>query len=164
MEYGNCPYAATNSKPGEKKLRTHLQVGFASEASIEAVQDYLHTGLRRLGRGAGCYTSPLQYGKIVKFGSCSFIPAEVNFSAYARELMRLFDFEVPRGIKMDWVLIPYTGRTKYNKRSPGVTSPHCCFTQKIHAKRVDRTLRTILHPATAKPDFPFAAPGTYISD
>ncbi|CAJ1948657.1 unnamed protein product, partial [Cylindrotheca closterium] len=93
MEYGNCPYAATNSKPGEKKLRTRIRVGFSAEASVEAVQDYLHTGLRQLGRGAGCYPSPLQYGEIVKIGSCSFIPAEVNFSAYAKELMRLFDFE-----------------------------------------------------------------------
>ncbi|CAJ1958334.1 unnamed protein product [Cylindrotheca closterium] len=41
--------------------------------------------------------------------------------------------------------------------------PHC-FTWRIHAKRVDRTLRSILHPATAKSDFPFAAPATYISD
>ena len=163
MEYGNCPYAATNSKPGEKKLRTRLRVGFASDASVEAVQDYLHSGLRQLGRGAGCYPSPLQYGEIVKVGSCSFIPAEVNFSAYAKELMRLFDFDVPIGIKMDWVSIPYTGRAKYDERSPGVTSPHC-FTRKIHAKRVDRTLRTMLHPATPKPDFPFAAPSTYISD
>ncbi|CAJ1935547.1 unnamed protein product [Cylindrotheca closterium] len=64
---------------------------------------------------------------------------------------------------MDWVSIPYTGRAKYDERSPGVTSPHC-FTRRIHAKRVDRTLRSILHPATAKPDFPFAAPATYISD
>ncbi|CAJ1927487.1 unnamed protein product, partial [Cylindrotheca closterium] len=53
MEYGNCPYAATNSKPGEKKLSTRLRVGFSSEASVKAVQDYLHTGLRQLGRGAG---------------------------------------------------------------------------------------------------------------
>ncbi|CAJ1945362.1 unnamed protein product [Cylindrotheca closterium] len=163
MEYGNCPYAATNSKPGEKKLRARLRVGFSAEASVKAVQDYLHTGLRQLGRGAGCYPSPLQYGEIVKIGSCSFIPAEVNFSAYAKELMRLFDFEVPIGIKMDWVSIPYTGRAKYDERSPGVTSPHC-FTRRSHAKRVDRTLRSILHPATAKPDFPFAAPATYISD
>ncbi|CAJ1963358.1 unnamed protein product [Cylindrotheca closterium] len=155
MEYGNCPYAATNSKPGKKKLRTRLRVVFLSEAPVEAVQDYLHTGLRQLGRGAGCYPSPLQYGEIVKIGSCSFIPAEVNFSAYAMELMRLFDSEVPIGIKMDWVSIPYTGQAKYNKRSPGVTSPHC-FTWRIHAKRVDCTLRSILHPATAKPDFPFA--------
>ncbi|CAJ1967300.1 unnamed protein product [Cylindrotheca closterium] len=131
MEYGNCPYVATNSKPGEKKICTRLRVGFALEASIEAVQDYLHTGLRQLGRGAGCYTSPLQYGKIVKFGSCSFIPAEVNFSAYAKELMRLFDFDVPIGIKRDWV----SRRAKYNERSPGVTSPHC-FTQKIHAREL----------------------------
>ncbi|CAJ1940868.1 unnamed protein product [Cylindrotheca closterium] len=50
-----------------------------------------------------------------------------------------------------------------DERSPGVTSPHC-FTRRIHAKRVDRTLRSILHPATGKPDFPFAAPATYISD
>ncbi|CAJ1956307.1 unnamed protein product [Cylindrotheca closterium] len=163
MEYGNCPYAATNSKPGEKKLRTRICVGFSSEASVEAVQDYLHTGLRQLGRVAGCYPSPLQYGEIVKIGSCLFIPAEVNFSAYAKELMRLFDFKVPIGIKMDWVSIPYTGRAKYNERSPGVTSPHC-FTRRIHAKRVDRTLRSILHPATTKPDFPFAALATYISD
>ncbi|CAJ1948711.1 unnamed protein product [Cylindrotheca closterium] len=163
MEYGNGPYAATNSKPGEKKLRTRLCVGFSSEASVEAVQDYLHTGLRQLGRGAGCYPSPLQYGEIVKIGSCSFIPAEVNFSAYAKELMRLFDFEVPIGIKMDWVSIPYTGQAKYDKRSPGVTSPHC-FTRRIHAKRVDRTLRSILHPATAKPDFPFAAPATHVGE
>ncbi|CAJ1970120.1 unnamed protein product [Cylindrotheca closterium] len=163
MEYGNCPYAAANSKPGEKKLRTRIRVGFSAQASVEAVQDYLHTGLRQLGRGAGCYPSPLQFGEIVKIGSCSFIPAEVNFSAYAKELMRLFDFEVPIGIKMDWVSIPYTGRAKYDERSPGVTSPHC-FTRRIHAKRVDRTLRSILHPATAKPDFPFAAPATYISD
>ncbi|CAJ1967248.1 unnamed protein product [Cylindrotheca closterium] len=163
MEHGNCPYTATNSKPGEKKLRTRIRVGFLAEASVEAVQDYLHTGLRQLGRGAGCHPSPLQYGEIVKIGSCSFIPAEVNFSAYAKELMRLFDFEVPICIKMDWVSIPYTGQAKYDKRSPAVTSPHC-FTRRIHAKRVDRTLRSILHPATAKPDFPFAAPATYISD
>ncbi|CAJ1970307.1 unnamed protein product [Cylindrotheca closterium] len=119
MEYGNCPYAVTNSKPGEKKLRTRIRVGFSASASVEAVQDYLHTGLRQLGRGAGCYPSRLQYGGIVKIGSCSFIPAEVNFSAYAKEPMRLFDFEVPIGIKMDWVSIPYTGRAKDDERSPG---------------------------------------------
>ena len=140
-----------------------MRFGFASDATPEGVQDYLHTGLRQLGRGAGCYPSPLQYGEIVKIGSCSFIPAEVNFTAYAKELMRILNFEVPIGIKMDWVSIPYTGRAKYDERSPGVKSPYC-FTQKIHAKRVDRTLRSILHPATPKPDFPFAAPATYISD
>ncbi|CAJ1956989.1 unnamed protein product, partial [Cylindrotheca closterium] len=32
MEYGNCPYAAANSKPGEKKLRTRIRVGFSAEA------------------------------------------------------------------------------------------------------------------------------------
>jgi hypothetical protein len=163
MDYGNCPYAATNSKPGEKKLRTRIRVGFASDATPEGVQDYLHTGLRQLGRGAGCYPSPLQYGEIVKIGSCSFIPAKVNFTAFAKELMRILNFEVPIGIKMDWVSIPYTGRAKYDERSPGVTSPHC-FTLKIHAKRVDRTLRSILHPATPKPDLPFVAPATYIGD
>ena len=163
MDYGNCPYAATNSKPGEKKLRTRIRVGFASDATPEGVQDYLHTGLRQLGRGAGCYPSPLQYGEIVKIGSCSFIPAKVNFTAFAKELMRILNFEVPIGIKMDWVSIPYTGQAKYDERSPGVTSPHC-FTLKIHAKRVDRTLRSILHPATPKPDLPFVAPATYIGD
>ncbi|CAJ1945422.1 unnamed protein product [Cylindrotheca closterium] len=140
-----------------------LDSGTVAEASAKAVQDYLHTGLRQLGRGAGCYPSPLQYGEIVKIGSCSFIPAEVNFSANAKELMRLFDFEVPIGIKMDWISIPYMGRAKCDERSPGVTSPHC-FTWRIHAKRVDCTLRLILHPASAKPDFPFAAPATYMSD
>ncbi|CAJ1946069.1 unnamed protein product [Cylindrotheca closterium] len=45
MDYGNCAYAATNSKPGEKKLRTRLRGGFASDVSTEAVQDYLHIGL-----------------------------------------------------------------------------------------------------------------------
>ncbi|CAJ1935453.1 unnamed protein product [Cylindrotheca closterium] len=51
MEYGNSPYAATNSKPGEKKLLTQMRVGFARDTSEEAVQDYLHTGLRSQGRG-----------------------------------------------------------------------------------------------------------------
>ncbi|CAJ1946068.1 unnamed protein product [Cylindrotheca closterium] len=76
--------------------------------------------------------------------------------------MRLFDFLVPIGIKLNWVSIPYS-RAKYDERSPGVTSPHC-YTQKIHSKQVDRTLRSLLHPATPKPDFPFAAPATYISE
>ncbi|CAJ1956261.1 unnamed protein product [Cylindrotheca closterium] len=64
---------------------------------------------------------------------------------------------------MDWVSTPYTGRAKFNKRSPSVTSPHG-YTRKIHAKRVDRELRSLLNPCTAKPDFPFAAPATFISD
>ncbi|CAJ1952643.1 unnamed protein product [Cylindrotheca closterium] len=131
MEYGNSPYAAINSKPGEKKLRTRMRVGFARDTSEEAVQDYLHTGLRSQGRGAGCYPSPLQYGDIVKVGCFAFIPPEVNFEAYAKEIMRHFDFSIPIGIKMDWVSTPYTGRAKFNK---------------------------------PKPDFPFAAPATFISD
>ncbi|CAJ1963350.1 unnamed protein product [Cylindrotheca closterium] len=49
MEYGNYPYAATNTKPGEKKLRTQMRVGFARDTSEEVVQDYLHTGLRSQG-------------------------------------------------------------------------------------------------------------------
>ncbi|CAJ1931701.1 unnamed protein product, partial [Cylindrotheca closterium] len=163
MEYGNSPYAATNSKPGEKKLRTRMRVGFARDTSEEAVQDYLHTGLRSQGRGAGCYPSPLQYGDIVKVGCFAFIPPEVNFDAYAKEIMRHFDFSIPIGIKMDWVSTPYTGRAKFNERSPGVTSPHG-YARKIHAKRVDQELRSLLNPSTAKPDFPFAAPATFISD
>ncbi|CAJ1969844.1 unnamed protein product [Cylindrotheca closterium] len=163
MEYGNYPYAATNTKPGEKKLCTRMRVGFARDMSEEAVQDYLHTGLRSQGRGAGCYPLPLQYGDIVKVGCFAFIPPEVNFEAYAKEIMRHFDFSIPIGIKMDLVSTPYTGRAKFNERSSGVTSPHG-YTHKIHAKRVDRELRSLLNPSTAKPDFPFAAPATFISD
>ncbi|CAJ1970382.1 unnamed protein product [Cylindrotheca closterium] len=163
MENENSPYAATNSKPGKKKLRTQMRVGFARDTSEEAVQDYLHTGLRSQGRGAGCYPSPLQYGHIVKVGCFAFIPPEVNFEAYAKEIMRHFDFSIPIGIKMDWVSTPYTGRAKFNERSPGVTSPHG-YACKIHAKRVDQELRSLLNPSTAKPDFPFAAPATFISD
>ncbi|CAJ1935451.1 unnamed protein product, partial [Cylindrotheca closterium] len=64
---------------------------------------------------------------------------------------------------MDWVSTPYTGRAKFNERSPGVTRPHG-YARKIHAKRVDGELRSLLNPSTAKPDFPFAAPATFISD
>ncbi|CAJ1945346.1 unnamed protein product [Cylindrotheca closterium] len=107
--------------------------------------------------------APLQYGDIVKVGCFAFIPPEVNFKAYAKEIICHFDFSIPIGIKMDWVSTPYTGRAKFNKRSPSVTSPHG-YACKIHAKRVDRELRSLLNPSTAKPDFPFAAPATFVSD
>lgn len=85
MDYGNCPYAAANSKPGEKKLRSRIRVGFAMDANSETIQDYLHTGLRQLGRGAGCYPSPLPYGEIIIYESAEFerpkhVLAKINSS------------------------------------------------------------------------------------
>ena len=163
MEYGNAAYYASNVKPGDKKLRTRVRVGYNSGVLPDAIRQYLHTGLAQQGRGAGCYESPLQFGEIEKIGALCFYPGEANARALEKELMRHFEWLCPIGLRWDWVNLPYDGRSKWNERSPGLMLWHV-YVRRIDAKKVDRELRSWLHPSTPKKDFPYAAVTHYITD
>ncbi|CAJ1931489.1 unnamed protein product [Cylindrotheca closterium] len=85
MSFGNMSYASTSNKPGEKKLRTRLRVGFEADVSSEMIQQYLHGELQHQGRGAGCYSSVLQFGDIEKIGALCFYPQEINIKAIEKK-------------------------------------------------------------------------------
>ena len=163
MSFGNMSYASTSNKPGEKKLRTRMRVGFEVDVSSEAIRQYLHGELQHQGRGAGCYESVLQFGDIEKIGALCFYPQEINIKAIEKELMRHFDWAIVIGLRYEWVNIPYNGRSKWNERAPGCMMWHV-YVRTKHAKRVDRALRLWLHPSTPKKDFPWCAVTHYISD
>jgi len=163
MSFGNMSYASTSNKPGEKKLRTRMRVGFEVDVSSEAIRQYLHGELQHQGRGAGCYESVLQFGDIEKIGALCFYPQEINIKSIEKELMRHFDWAIVIGLRYEWVNIPYNGRSKWNERAPGCMMWHV-YVRTKHAKRVDRALRLWLHPSTPKKDFPWCAVTHYISD
>ena len=163
MSFGNMSYASTSNKPGEKKLRTRMRVGFEVDVPPETIRQYLHGELQHQGRGAGCYESVLQYGDIEKIGALCFYPQEINIKAIEKELMRHFDWEIVIGLRYEWVTTPYTGRSKWNERAPGCMMWHI-YVRSKHAKRADRALRLWLHPSTPKKDFPWCAVTHYISD
>ncbi|CAJ1933857.1 unnamed protein product [Cylindrotheca closterium] len=78
MSFGNMSYASTSNKPGEKKLRTRMRVGFEVEVAAGTIRQYLHGELRPQGYGAGCYESVLQFGDIKKIGALCFYPQELT--------------------------------------------------------------------------------------
>jgi hypothetical protein len=163
MKYGNSPYVSTSNKPGDKKLRSRIRVGFNEHVDPDSIMSYLHTGFCSQGRGTGCYPSPLQFGDIEKIGALCFYPHDANARAIEKDLMRRFQWQFPIGLRLDWVSMPYNGRSKWNERSPGIMLWHI-YTRRTHAKQIDRELRLWLHPSTAKKHFPWAAVTHYISD
>ncbi|CAJ1938537.1 unnamed protein product, partial [Cylindrotheca closterium] len=163
MSFGNMSYALTSNKPGEKKLRTRMRVGFEVEVAAGTIRQYLHGELRPQGFGAGCYESVLQFGDIEKIGALCFYPQEINIRAMEKELMQHFDWKTVIGLRYKWVNIPYNCRSKWNERSPGCMMWHV-YVRSRDAKRADRELRLWLHPSTPKKDFPWCAVTHYISD
>lgn len=107
MDYGNAQYPASNNKPGDKQFRTRMRWGFRSGTDPEAVMRYLHDGLRTIGNRAGCFSSPVQFGRQVKIGFLCFYPGEMSKKAVLKELMRHFGFKIPMGLHWDWVNLPY---------------------------------------------------------
>ena len=132
-------------KPGEKKLRTRVRVGYNSGVLADSIRQYLHTGIAQQGQGAGCYESPLQFGEIEKIGAMCFYPAEANSRSLEKEIMQHFDWLCPIGLRWDWVNMPYVGRSKWNERSPGLMLWHV-YTRRTDAKRVDGELRLMAPP------------------
>src|SRR6056300_1072655 len=162
MNYGNSPYFTSSFKPGEKKLRTRIRFGFAS-GDPARVRQFLHTGIQHQGRATGCYETPLQFSPIDKAGFVCFWPEDINISSMENELMRHFDYTVPIGLKMDWVSMPYIGRTKFDERAPGTRLFHL-FTRRRNVKEVDRQCRQWLVPSTPIADLPWCAKSHYVHD
>ncbi|CAJ1963299.1 unnamed protein product [Cylindrotheca closterium] len=110
MSFGNMSYASTSNKPGEKKLRTRMRVGFEVKVAAGTIRQYLHGQLRPQGYSAGCYKSVLQFGDIEKVGALCFNPKEINIRAMEKELIWHFDWKIVIGLRYEWVNIPYNGR------------------------------------------------------
>lgn len=77
--------------------------------------------------------------------------------------MRYFKWRRPIAMRWGWVSMPYTGKAKWNKKSPGLMLYHL-FTRRKHAPEVDREMRTWFHPMTPKRDTPWGGVFHYTLD
>ena len=68
LDYSNAQYMATNNKAGKKLLQTRMCFGFNFKHQPEEIMKFLHKSFCEMGPKAGCYRSPVQFGKQVRIG------------------------------------------------------------------------------------------------